>query len=132
MSYSPLSIARRHVLGELYARCNEIETVPVYITGDETEPIGHVDEGLGHYADAFRFHLTEENCKKLSSGHFTFSFSYEYIQAEGVSGSSRRIKLNSIFLNPRKAYQKPVPKNAAKLALAEETAVTSAAIAENK
>jgi len=117
MSYSPLSIARRHVLGELYAKCDQIENVPVYLEGEGSEPIGYADEGLGHYADAFSFHLTEEYCKKLSAGHFTFSFNYEFAQSETLQASSKRIKLNSITLNPRKGYQKPVPKSSSKVAV---------------
>lgn len=109
MKYSPLSISRRHVLGDLYARCEHLDSVPVYLTDDATEPIGHCDEALGRYADAFCFHLSDDDCKKLSTGNFTFSFNYE--------SEDRRVTLKSIILNPRKAYEKPGAKVAQTAAL---------------
>lgn len=117
MTCSPLAIARRHVLGDLYSRCERIESIPVYLNSAGGEVLGHVDEGLGHYADAFLFHLSEELCKKLSSGHFTYSFEYEYSDGEG--GGRRRIVLSSILLSGRPAYAKPLPRGAAKAAMAE-------------
>ncbi len=113
MSYSPLSLSRRHVLGDLYGRCDPIiENVPVYLDGDEHELLGQADEGLGHYADAISFHLADDFCKKLSAGHFTYAFNYEH--AEPAAEGRKRIKITSITLIARKAYQKPVPKNASK------------------
>lgn len=110
MAYSPLSLARRHVLGDLYARCDSLsDKVPVYLSGVEPELLGHVDEGLGHFADAFTFHIPDELCKKLSAGHFQYSFDYDYSEPK-LEGSHGRIKLNSITLNVRKGYEKPVPK----------------------
>ena len=123
MSYGPISLSRRHVLGDLYARCEAIESVPVYMGGDDGEMLGFVDESLGHYADAFCFHLSEEVCKKLSAGHFTYSFEYDL--AEDTEASKRRVKLNRIILNARKGYAKPVPKtrsaSSAKVAEVAET-----------
>ncbi len=110
MTYSPLSISRRHVLGDLYARCDaiaEAAEVPVYLAGEEPELLGHVDQCLGHYADAFSFHLGDDLCKKLSAGHFTYSFDYEYADPD-ITGSRGRIILNSVTLNARKAYEKPL------------------------
>lgn len=123
MTYSPLSLSRRHVLGDLYSRCDSIaENVPVYLAGETQELLGHADEALGHYADAFSFHLPDDLCKKLSAGHFTYSFDYDYADPT-VTGSRGRIRLNSITLNARKAYAKPVSKSAAAaLAPAELTA----------
>jgi len=123
MSNSPISLSRRHVLGDLYDRCDPIaESIPVYLAGDELEVLGHADEGLGHYPDAFSFHLADDLCKKLSAGHFTYSFNYDYADPAKTTGRSR-LKLNSITLNPRKAYQKPVPRGTAKAeAAVNETA----------
>jgi hypothetical protein len=110
MTYSPLSLSRRHVLGDLYPRCEAInESVPVYLAGEERELLGHVDQALGHYADAFSFHLADDVCKKLSAGQFTYSFDYDYADPAS-KGSRGRIKLMAITLNARKTYQKPVSK----------------------
>ena len=35
-----LSVSRRHVLGQLYGRCEHLESIPVYIEGDEVNVIG--------------------------------------------------------------------------------------------
>ncbi len=112
MINSPISISRRHVLGDLYGRCDPIiDQVPVYLAGDEPELLGYVDQSLGHYADAFSFHIADDICKKLSAGHFTYSFNYRFSDGT-VAGSRGRVTLTSILLNPRKGYAKPVPKNA--------------------
>lgn len=126
MSYSPLSLSRRHVLGELYGRCDPIaENVPVYLDGADRELLGQADQCLGHYADAFSFHLPDDYCKKLSAGHFTYSFDYEHAEPADAGGR-RRIKINSITLIARKAYQKPIPKNAS----TAKSKVAVAAVAE--
>jgi hypothetical protein len=111
MAYGPLALARRHVLGEYYSRCDAIESVPVYMNDDEGELIGKADESMGKYADAFLFHLSEELCKKLSAGHFTYSFDLENVEEEDEAEvPRRRVRLNSILLTPRKGYAKPLPK----------------------
>ena len=109
MSYGPISLSRRHVLGDLYARCEAIESVPVCMGGADGEVLGFVDESLGHYADAFCFHLSEDVCKKLSAGHFTYSFEYD-LSDDAEESKKRRVKLNRIILNARKGYAKPVPR----------------------
>ena len=119
MKYSPLSISRRHVLGDLYARCEHIESIPVFLGDERTEPIGHVDESLGIYADAFCFHLTDDDCKKLSTGNFTFSFDYERVEPPGNEARNFKVRLNFVVLHPRKAYEKP----GAKAAVVETQAV---------
>lgn len=101
MTYSPLAITRRHVLGDLYSRCEAVVNVPVYLNDVDGEMIGYIDEGLGHYADAFLFHIPEDLCKKLSTGHYTYSFDYDYSEDEAEKGRFRRIKLNSICLTGR-------------------------------
>lgn len=92
----PLSIARRHVLGDLYGRCDDIETVPVFLGDEKGIQLGFVDQSLGRYADAFSFHLPESVRKKLSAGHFRYSFGYKY--AEASTGKPRRVKLSHICL----------------------------------
>jgi hypothetical protein len=108
----PVSFARRHVLGELYGRCDAlVEQVPVYLGGETPELLGHVDEGLGHYRDAFCFHLDIDTCKRLSAGHYTYSFDYKHTDPDAV-GSRGRVTLTKITLVPRKGYEKPLPKTA--------------------
>ncbi|MFN0279043.1 MAG: hypothetical protein ACKVRN_10635 [Pyrinomonadaceae bacterium] len=101
MSYSPLAIKRRQVLGDLYTLCDSVEAVPVHLDNADGEKIGFADESLGHYADAYLFHLPEDVCKKLSTGHYIYSFDYDHSDPEAV-GRNARIKLNYIFLTGRK------------------------------
>ncbi len=101
MSYSPLAISRRHVLGDLYSKCDAVRNVPVYLDNESGEMLGYVDESLGHYADALTFHLAEDVCKRLSTGHYTYSFSYDYTDPDEAPGRGRRIKLNFICLTGR-------------------------------
>lgn len=111
----PVSFSRRHVLGELYGRCDELtEQIPVYLGGEIPELLGHVDEALGHYRDAFSFHLEPDVCKRLSAGHYTYSFDYEHTELD-QKGSRGRITLRAITLLTRKGYDKPVPRSAAKV-----------------
>ncbi|HYJ91294.1 MAG TPA: hypothetical protein VEV84_08300 [Pyrinomonadaceae bacterium] len=117
MSYSPLTLSRRHVLGELYARCDRMaDGVPVYLNDATGEKLGFVDESLGKYADAFTFHLSEDVCKKLAGGQFIYSFDYHFSESAAAASSPgrRRIKLISIFLTMRKGYEKPVARSARK------------------
>ena len=111
MTPTILSLSRRHVLGDLYHRCDAItDNIPVYLT-NENEPtlLGNVDQSLGHFADAFSFHLESDDCKKLSSGQFAFSVSYELSDPK-EKGSQSRVKVTSITLTPRKSYEKPAAK----------------------
>lgn len=114
MSYSPLTLSRRHVLGTLYGRCDRMtKDVPVYLNDVEGEKLGFVDESLGRYADAFTFHLSEEICKRLAGGQYTYSFEYHFSEAASRAPlvEKRRVKLISVFLTMRKGYDKPVPKS---------------------
>jgi hypothetical protein len=105
MSYSPLAIKRKHVLGDLYDQCESIESIPVYLNDESGELLGYVDESMGRYADAFVFHLSEPICKSLSTGHYTYVFDFDFLvdidKAKNVK--KRRIKLNHIRLVPRKS-----------------------------
>ena len=112
MSQQSLTMARRHVLGDLYSRCEPAMDVPVFLNDAAGEQLGYVDESLGKYADAFTFHIADDICKKLAAGHYTYSFDYEYADGEDAAAGSgrRRIRLNSIMLIMRKGYDKPVPR----------------------
>lgn len=115
MSYSPLTLARRHVLGSLYGQCERAtKEIPVYLNDMSGEKLGHVDEGLGKYADAFTFHLSEDVCKALAGGQYVYSFEYHFseVASAKVIPRRRRIKLISIFLTMRKGAEKPVPRSA--------------------
>lgn len=108
MSLTKLSLSRRHVLGDLYRRCDPVtDSIPVYVVEDETTLAGHADESLGHYADALSFHLSDNHCKKLSSGHFVCSMEFDHSDPSSI-GSQSRVKLTSIILKARKPYVKPV------------------------
>lgn len=113
MTHQPLTMARRHVLGELYSRCEPVVDVPVYLNDTAGELLGYADESHGKYADAFTFHIADDICKKLAAGHFTYSFEYEFAdQADsGLPSSRRRIQLSSILLIMRKGYEKPVSRS---------------------
>lgn len=100
MSYSPLAIKRSHVLGDIYKNCEPIESIPVYLNEGSGELLGYVDESLGKYADAFVFHLSEDICKRLSSGHYNYWFDYEVLETQ--PDKKRHIKLNYIILVGKK------------------------------
>lgn len=106
MSYSPLAIKRSQVLGDIYSRCEKIECIPVYLNDVSGELLGHVDESLGQYADAFVFHLSEDVCKKLSSGHYVYGFDYDVLESNKANSSD--IKLNCILLVGRKSISKKI------------------------
>ncbi len=107
-------MSRRHVLGDLNSRCEPAADVPVFLDDVEGERLGHVDESLGKYADAFTFHLEDQVCKKLAAGHFAYSFEYEFANENdsGLPAGKRRIRLGSIILKTRKGYDKPIPRSA--------------------
>jgi hypothetical protein len=107
MANNPISLSRRHVLGDLYARCDSLsESIPVYSDGEGDPVLGSVDESLGHYRDAFSFHLSDDVCKQLAAGHYSYSFDYTHSDPERT-GPQSRITLNSIKLIGRRNYQKP-------------------------
>ncbi len=103
MSYSPLAIKRSYVLGEIYKQCDPIESIPVYMNDQSGELLGYVDESLGHYADAFVFHLPETVCKQLSSSYYDYAFGFEYSEKTDQTGNKKRIKLNHILLVGKKS-----------------------------
>ena len=103
MVYGPLTMSRRHILGDLYKTCDHAQTVPVYMHEPGGELLGHAEEGNGPYADSMTFHISEEICKRMAGGQFDYSFATEFA-GPAVSGgrrSSRRIRLTSIHLVPR-------------------------------
>ena len=114
----PVTMARRHILGDIAHRCEPLHNVPVYLNDTGGDSLGFADESHGNYADAITFHLDDGFCKKLVTGHFTYSFEFDYAEdadAESTS-SKRRIKLSSIQLVERKGYAKPIPKHKAESA----------------
>ena len=98
-------MSRRHVLGEYYSRCDAIVSVPVYLGDSKGEMLGYADQGLGHYADAFSFHLPDHICKKLAAGQFTYAFEFKYSERKAAPGRHRRVKINSISLIARQGYE---------------------------
>ena len=111
MVENPVTMARRHVLGELSYRCEPVQNVPVYLDVINGEMLGYVDESSGKYADAITFHLAADICKKLAMGHYTYSFDFNY--ADGVEttpASKRPLRLSSITLISPKDYEKPIPR----------------------
>ena len=111
MTTGPISLSRRHVLGDLYSRCDVITSIPVYLNSVDGEMLGHVDQGLGHYADAFSFHLADDICKKLSAGFFTYAFDYQYSEEPSTAGQRKKVKLLSICLIARQNYERPVARS---------------------
>ena len=126
MALAILSISRRHVLGSIYDRCDAITgSIPVYLAGDEPELLGYADQALGHYADAFSFHLDADSCKKLSAGQFSYSIGYDHSEPH-KDNSRGRVKLTSITLVRHKGYEKPVK------AVKAEAETAKAVAAENE
>jgi hypothetical protein len=116
----PVSLARRHVLGELYGRCDVLaEEIPLYLDGgDAPEVLGHVDQALGVFRDAFSFHVTSDVGKGLCAGYYTFAFDCEQLR-------DRRVRLVSITLKQREKYEKPIARrNRSAQAKVAEDAVT--------
>ena len=113
MSNAPLTMSRRHILGDLNSRCEPALNVPVFLDSSDGELLGHVDESLGRYADAITFHLDDQLCKRFAAGQFAHLLEYEFAGDDDASlpANRRRIRLGSIILKPRKGYEKPVPKN---------------------
>ena len=113
-----VSFARRHVLGDLYSRCDpSLEQVPVYMEGEEREQLGFADESLGIYRDAFSFHLPDDVCKRLSAGHYLYQFEVEHSDPKATDSRSR-VRLVSITLQTRKGYDKPVSRRKSSAAAA--------------
>jgi hypothetical protein len=111
MSLQTLSIARSIVLGDYNSRCEMIELIPVFMSGDMNSQVGFVDQSLGPYSGAFSFHLPADICKKLASGQFSFSFGYGNFGWNDGTRGKPRIKLDYICLTEREpviAGTKPV------------------------
>ncbi|MEK7723550.1 MAG: hypothetical protein AAB336_04315 [Acidobacteriota bacterium] len=95
MDKNLLNLKRRHVLGNLYAKCENIGSIPVYLDAVSEEPIGSADESLGRYVDAFSFHLPETTCKKLSSNGYVVAFEYD-VSAE----NPKKLTIKHFILMP--------------------------------
>jgi hypothetical protein len=98
MGYSPIAIKRSNILGSIYRQCDVIESIPVYLNDESGEMLGYVDESMGHFADAFTFHLPETICKQLSTSHFDYAFGFDYLEQKEPTAGKKRIKLNHIAL----------------------------------
>ena len=109
MTHTPLTLSRRHVLGDLYAQCERLTSVPVFWDSVVGSPLGFVEEGTSHYADAFTFHIEEQLCRKLASGQIICLFNYEFAGAANGGGTrgKRRIRLTSFVLSTRQDTDKP-------------------------
>ena len=125
MAIGAISISRRHVLGDYYSRCEAIASVQVFLENSKGELLGHCDQGLGHYADAFSFHLPDDVCKKLAAGYYTYSFEFNYSERKATPGRHRRVKISSISLVSRKNYEKPLPRRGAQAETVEAKAVSA-------
>jgi hypothetical protein len=107
MEKNLLSLKRRHVLGNLYGKCEAITEIPVYLGDSIEEPIGFADESLGRYMDAFSFHLPEAICKKLSSNGYVVAVDYDVSQED-----SRKFKINHfVLMAPPSAIVAPIRKH---------------------
>ena len=98
MKYSPLTVKRSNVLGDIYKQCDAIESIPVYMNDQSGEPLGYVNESMGPYADVFTFHLPETVCKELSSNNYDYAFDFDYSEKTTQAINKKRIKLNHILL----------------------------------
>ena len=106
MDKNLLTLKRRHVLGNLYSKCENIDSIPVYLDGLSEEPVGFVDESLGRYMDAFSFHLPENICKKLSSNSYVVAVDYD-VSVE----NNHKYKINHfVLLAPPNAIAAPKKK----------------------
>ena len=104
-------MSRSRILGDFYARCDRLKDhIAVFLNDAAGEKLGVVDESLGKYADAFTFHLSEENCKMLAGGKYDFTFNYQFAAPAAVASpkSKRRIELTSMFLTARETHDKPI------------------------
>lgn len=104
-------MSRSRILGDFYARCDRLKDhIAVFLNDAAGEKLGVVDESLGKYADAFTFHLSEENCKMLAGGKYDFTFNYQFAAPAAVASpkSKRRIELTAMFLTARETHDKPI------------------------
>lgn len=113
-----LNLKRRHILGNLYGRCETIESVPVFLEVETEEPIGFADESLGRYVDAFSFHLPETTCKRLSSNGYLVSVDYAISELD-----AKMFRINHfVLVVPPSAIGAPKSKKPATVAAKAESA----------
>ena len=105
MSLNTIIFKRRRILGDLYDQCDAIESIPVYLTDTDSEPIGTVEESPANYSDAFVFKLPSSICKSFSVGDYHVGLDYDFNEENKKTGN-KRIKLNHIILV---AKQKAIP-----------------------
>ena len=109
MANTPLTLSRRHVLGDLYPQCERLTSVPVFWESVVGSPLGFVEEGTTSHGDAFTFHIDEQLCRKLAAGQILCLFNYEFAEESngGTPRGKRRIKLTSFVLSTRPDEDKP-------------------------
>ena len=112
MADNPVTMARRHILGDLNYRCERVQNVPVYLENTAGEVLGFVIESSNQFADALTFHLADDVCKKVATGHFGYSCDYYYTDGNDTARarSQRRVMLSSITLLPRKDHEEVIPR----------------------
>jgi hypothetical protein len=101
MTFSPLAIRRRYILGDLAEKCESVERIPVYLDNTDDPPVGYADESLGPYADAFLFDLPEDVCKRLATNGYDLDVDYDVRGVETEGERKERFKLNHIILTSR-------------------------------
>ena len=112
MANNPLTLSRRHVLGDLYAQCDAVTEVPIFWTDPAGPPIGYVSDTDGKYSDSLTFHMGDEFCRKLAGGQLLCQFNYEHTSDADVRSSkkSRRLRLTSFVLTSPALHVNPVTK----------------------
>jgi hypothetical protein len=86
---NPVTMARRHILGDLNYRCERVQNVPVYLENTAGEVLGFVIESSNQFADALTFHLADDVCKKVATGHFGYSCDYYYTDGNDTARRAR-------------------------------------------
>lgn len=101
MQFSPLTIRRRYILGNLTDKCGVVNEVPIYLNEITESPVGYVNELPERYKDAFLFHLPEDICKRLASNGYNLDLDYDFCEQEAKSKNNKQIRLNHIILTSR-------------------------------
>jgi hypothetical protein len=114
MEKNPLSLKRRHILGNLYGKCENITGIPVYLDEVTDEPIGFADESLGRYVDAFSFYLPDTICKRLASNGYVVAFDYDVSTEDNTKFTINHFVLiappTAVAVPRRKAVEEKVEK----------------------
>lgn len=109
MANNSLTLSRKHVLGDLYSRCDPVESVPIYWSDPSGPMVGFVGEAEGDYSDAFTFHMSDDLCRKLAGGQVLCRFNYEFAGEtdQANAKTKRRLSLTSFVLTAPPIHGKP-------------------------